>query len=207
MTTIKTLAKALLGLALAATVGVAKADLTQVTYAETPTTLHAEWLLDADAGSWIIHKDGAYWDTNLGASNLGIDFITGHVTSIGLLSANVTHAYAPHPGDAAHGPTYYFTIAALSLGTTAYSTTPFAEMYSHNGTPWLLDWWTDATTWNSPDHYDHYSYYAAGHGNGTVSVYLDAIHPPVPEPETYAMLLAGLGVIGAIARRRKVSAG
>jgi hypothetical protein len=26
---------------------------------------------------------------------------------------------------------------------------------------------------------------------------------PVPEPETYAMLLAGLGVMGAVARRRK----
>jgi hypothetical protein len=26
---------------------------------------------------------------------------------------------------------------------------------------------------------------------------------PVPEPETYAMLLAGLGVLGAVARRRK----
>jgi hypothetical protein len=25
----------------------------------------------------------------------------------------------------------------------------------------------------------------------------------VPEPETYAMLLAGLGLVGAIARRRK----
>ena len=29
---------------------------------------------------------------------------------------------------------------------------------------------------------------------------------PVPEPETYAMLLAGLGIIGTIARRRKGSA-
>jgi hypothetical protein len=29
---------------------------------------------------------------------------------------------------------------------------------------------------------------------------------PVPEPETYAMLLAGLGIIGTIARRRKASA-
>ncbi|MBK1682881.1 FxDxF family PEP-CTERM protein [Rhodoferax fermentans] len=27
---------------------------------------------------------------------------------------------------------------------------------------------------------------------------------PVPEPETFAMLLAGLGVMGAIARRRKI---
>jgi len=29
---------------------------------------------------------------------------------------------------------------------------------------------------------------------------------PVPEPETYAMLLAGLGVMGAIARRRSRAA-
>ena len=27
--------------------------------------------------------------------------------------------------------------------------------------------------------------------------------PPVPEPETYAMLLAGIGLMGAVARRRK----
>ena len=27
--------------------------------------------------------------------------------------------------------------------------------------------------------------------------------PPVPEPETYAMFLAGLGILGAIGRRRK----
>ena len=28
---------------------------------------------------------------------------------------------------------------------------------------------------------------------------------PVPEPETYAMLLAGLGLVGFIARKRKAS--
>jgi hypothetical protein len=27
--------------------------------------------------------------------------------------------------------------------------------------------------------------------------------PVIPEPETYAMLLAGLGVVGIMARRRK----
>ncbi|MBS1143269.1 MAG: hypothetical protein H6R14_675 [Proteobacteria bacterium] len=30
--------------------------------------------------------------------------------------------------------------------------------------------------------------------------------PPVPEPETYAMLLAGLGIVGAVARRRQRTA-
>jgi hypothetical protein len=29
--------------------------------------------------------------------------------------------------------------------------------------------------------------------------------PPVPEPETYAMMMAGLGMIGAITRRRKLT--
>ena len=29
---------------------------------------------------------------------------------------------------------------------------------------------------------------------------------PIPEPETYAMLLAGLGLMGFVARRRKQSA-
>ena len=31
------------------------------------------------------------------------------------------------------------------------------------------------------------------------------IGSPIPEPETYAMLLAGLGLLGFIARRRKTA--
>jgi hypothetical protein len=36
--------------------------------------------------------------------------------------------------------------------------------------------------------------------NGTVSL------APVPEPETYAMMLAGFGLLGVAARRRKQKA-
>jgi hypothetical protein len=36
-------------------------------------------------------------------------------------------------------------------------------------------------------------------------ILLDVVFAPVPEPETYAMLLAGLGLVGFIARRRKIS--
>ncbi len=44
-----------------------------------------------------------------------------------------------------------------------------------------------------------------GTGNiGYVAAQLEIT--PVPEPETFAMLLAGLGVMGAIARRRKAAA-
>lgn len=36
------------------------------------------------------------------------------------------------------------------------------------------------------------------HGGGT-----GGVTSPVPEPETYAMLMAGLGLVGALARRSK----
>lgn len=45
---------------------------------------------------------------------------------------------------------------------------------------------------------------ATGAFGGAYGITLSAA--PVPEPETYAMLLAGLGVMGAIARRRKQNA-
>lgn len=40
-------------------------------------------------------------------------------------------------------------------------------------------------------------------GSGVYSLSSAAAAVPVPEPETYALLLAGLGVVGFVARRRK----
>jgi hypothetical protein len=39
-------------------------------------------------------------------------------------------------------------------------------------------------------------------GNGFLSLQYTAITTPVPEPESYALFLAGLGIIGATAKRR-----
>ncbi|MBA3697006.1 MAG: PEP-CTERM sorting domain-containing protein [Methylotenera sp.] len=51
------------------------------------------------------------------------------------------------------------------------------------------------------EYFIHIAGIASGAGtyNGTVSMV-----SPVPEPETYGMLLAGLGMIGFVARRRKM---
>lgn len=40
----------------------------------------------------------------------------------------------------------------------------------------------------------------------TVTEFQHGVAAPVPEPETYAMMLAGLGVVGLMARRRKAGA-
>ena len=48
--------------------------------------------------------------------------------------------------------------------------------------------------------------YGYDHGNINVTVTTGAVTAPVPEPETYAMLLAGLGLLGP-ARRRPRAAG
>ncbi|GJJ05619.1 hypothetical protein RugamoR64_61570 [Duganella rhizosphaerae] len=60
------------------------------------------------------------------------------------------------------------------------------------------------------------AFYAFNAGSGVDKFYttlqassnagLYRVTSPVPEPETYAMLLAGLGLVGAIARRRKARA-
>ena len=41
--------------------------------------------------------------------------------------------------------------------------------------------------------------------HGTIHTRITEVTPAVPEPETYALLLAGLGVMGFLARRRKLA--
>jgi len=53
-------------------------------------------------------------------------------------------------------------------------------------------------------------YFAERHTTGsnlTIETSLNLVTAPVPEPETYAMLLAGLGLLGVVARRRKQKGG
>ena len=61
---------------------------------------------------------------------------------------------------------------------------------------------------NAAGNYDFDFYFAERHTTGSnfsISTSLDLVTTdrPVPEPETYALMLAGLGMVGFIGRRRR----
>lgn len=77
-----------------------------------------------------------------------------------------------------------------------------------NGTVWYGSFAgnTQTYTFNLPaagDYHVDITGIANGASGGTYGIALSAA--PVPEPETFAMLLAGLGLVGTIARRRKTA--
>lgn len=57
-------------------------------------------------------------------------------------------------------------------------------------------------TWGAPLSGAHYLNVTGVTGGSDGGIYSGAIAAAVPEPETYAMLLAGLGLMGAVVRRR-----
>lgn len=91
----------------------------------------------------------------------------------------------------------------LPLGSQGYSRTfsTAAELQMFLGSPLSLSVTGDVT----PDLKgpSNGSYYSEGSIDAYAKVTYTYETAPVPEPETYAMLLAGLGLVGVIARRRK----
>lgn len=174
---------ALLGTVLAP--GSALASASFSTLIDTPSELKVQWsgtLADFNSASVL---DPNYWDI------LGFQLLTQTETFLGTTIStwqagviarhdSVTPAH-PHAGDTPLGP-QYFTYLSGDFGSTASSTKTLIH--------------------DSVGHKDIYTFSVTSDnlGNGTAS--LSAVHA-VPEPESYAMLLAGLGILGTIVRRRK----
>lgn len=174
----KIFTRSALGIAMAGAVGTANADLTLVSWSEDPLNLSASWLLDSDPGLFSYSNDGTYWDVTSLDGALDQSIVTTYGTlSLDMASIEAEHAYAPHSGETNPGPAFMSVLAADGWTATKTST------LSHG-------------------HPDNYTFTLTSNADGTANISLTAVHA-VPEPETYAMMMAGLGLMGAIVRRRK----
>ncbi len=123
---------------------------------------------------------GNNWKVN--ASLLAFD-LPGSI-AFGSGSWSAQHLTQPHTGDigaeAAFAPFSFVSVAGQAPVTEGFDVT---QTVAHNN-----------------NHTDWYHFTV----NGT-NAHLSAVHA-VPEPETYAMLLAGLGVVGLRLRKRQQAA-
>ncbi|MCX9155693.1 PEPxxWA-CTERM sorting domain-containing protein [Niveibacterium sp. 24ML] len=161
-------------------------DLTPTVITDTMTNLKLQWTWNlATATSsldFFSTPQLKYWDVDLSAATQVVSVPL--IGSFSLLTAgiNAQHVVAPHSGDAPTGNAFSYVWAESN--TPAF-TTAYSETLGHPGA-----------------HSDLYTFESTRSGAGDVTFTLTAVHA-VPEPETYAMLLAGLGLIGAAARRRR----
>lgn len=100
----------------------------------------------------------------------------------------VTYGFSAPVSVVSYGPNYW------GYGHYSVSGNSFTG-YEYNGIVKFSGTFTSLTFDISPGEYWH------GFNVGVAGV----APPPVPEPETYAMMMAGLGLLGAVVRRRKAA--
>jgi hypothetical protein len=144
------------------------------------------------APATITLNDGAaYFGATFGANSMGafadkFSFTVSKLSSLAGLVSSISQSASDGVNITGFD---LFNSGGLSFGGTQL----------HSG---MVDLWTVASAHLVPD---TYYFLVSGNvlSNAAVSYSGNISVAAVPEPETYAMLLAGMGVVGFLARRRK----
>lgn len=183
------------------------------------TALNVTWLRDADVSGAMDWDTATNWADNL---NTGSGSNTISDWRLPTMAANPTifHSYDGSTSQGYNVPTSSSEMASLffkTLGNKSYHDTSdqFQPGYGLTNTGSFQHFY-DFTYWLGTEYAplpDNAWYFTTGFGYQAAYYKTSQFHAmavrngdvllaPVPEPETYMMLLLGLGAIGALTRRR-----
>ena len=154
--------------------------------------------LRLDTTGYDHHADPSYLDS------VDIKAWSGTNISFTLLSApNGAGAWTGSEGPISSGPAANTGCGAGESGFACVEALNKGAFNVDNGSSYVFRFAVTATSFNMVDDGSHVGAgYASGTGEGS-SYGITSVTAPIPEPETYAMLLAGLGLMGFVARRRQ----
>lgn len=157
---------------------------------DTITSYGAVMYWNADAGKVSFADDSSFWDISLSAALETVNLTFGGKTftfNDPVFSMVGTHVAAPHPGDIVPANTFSAAVKGSASGVGVLEGVVAHPAISH----------TDTYTYNIFQLTSDEGFAKAG----DYKMEFSAVHA-VPEPETYAMLLSGLGMVGLMVRRR-----
>jgi hypothetical protein len=161
------------------------------------------WVPPASSG-WTVGSNGTV-DIH-GAGGI-YDFIPGNGSYVDLDGTSMSSGLLSHEVDLIGGTTYVlsFDLAGNQRGSSETVNVSFgstAAAYSFSS----ADPFSRFTLNFTPSSDGSYSFSYQNAGGDNFGALLDNVSvSAVPEPETYAMLLAGLGFVGFMARRKRRS--
>lgn len=151
----------------------------------------ASYTLSGSAGNWTLDFT---FVNDLGVNDLDIYFVGFNLPGATYISS--PSGWSDYGGYAGYGVTpLNYGVSIPDMIQNGESLGGFKILSSSLSAPTSVGWFAMHYDWA----HDGVSGNPVFYGDATVAV------AAVPEPETYAMLLAGLGLLGFVARRRKAA--
>jgi hypothetical protein len=156
------------------------------------------YTLTLDTTGYNHHADPSYLDS------VDIKAWGGTDISFVLLSApNGSGAWNPTEGPISSGPAAMTGCGGSGAGFACVEAVTKGSFNVDSGSAYTFRFQVTADSFNMASAGSHVGAgYAGADGRGA-SYGITSVTAPIPEPETYAMLLAGLGLMGFVARRRQ----